>query len=138
VKGAIVVVGDGGWMGERGEMGEASVRVKLGSSGPAVSPFSAMELAPANSAGEGDEVTMRCRAGARLLALLRNSFGVMCSPDALRRPEKMTPELQSANAIISEAAEEDELVEVEGREVSEVCCSPRVKRADVHYMCHGE
>jgi hypothetical protein len=82
---------------------------------------------------------MRWRVGARPLAL-RNSCGVMRSPDAPYKPEKMTPELRSANEASVSVLGVDGYrsmgveveVEVDRRcceaQGSGVCCSVRVNR----------
>ena len=97
-----------GWMGERGVMGEARVRAKLGRDGQ-LPPSSSSSSEGAcccsvvivvRAAAEGEGMT-RWRVGASRrpprVRALRNSCAVTRSPEALMRPEeKTTPESRSA------------------------------------------
>jgi hypothetical protein len=97
VKGSTTDVGLCGKMGERGEMGVASVRVKVGNgtrSGSVISSLSAFDSAVGGGEDESGMIKRKVGHGS-VLVLRRSSWVVMGSPEDENRLEKTTPESPS-------------------------------------------
>jgi hypothetical protein len=104
------MVGVGGRTGERGEMGEASVRVKVGRTGSSLLQLQLLVLCESGAlasvaGGEGEAGMVRRKVGHGLLRALRNSSCVAIrSPEAENRREKTTPESRSTKDNSSSSA----------------------------------